>query len=323
MESWVFDVLGCAAPGCTGKLRPAGGLEGAKSPAAKKDGAPPRDGVVRCRKCKADYPVLGGIPILVPAPDEWIAAYHDAVVASLAEARRLTRNGQNVIDAFARRAPRTEPMRFGDDWVPGEEGSEAPLHASSPGADATAFDAFLEAAGSPSLPERLLTMLGGRSLGTVLELGPGAGALSRHLRHHSKRLVVADISLRATLRALAACAKGKGAPVEGAVVDAEQLPLRKGAARTVVAANVIDLLDHPAAFLSAVAHGLPNKGRVLLSTPAPGFGFPEGDAEILDGLVERSGLVVTEADDGLPWIRAHGPRHFEVYFVRALVAEHA
>jgi SAM-dependent methyltransferase len=266
--------------------------------------------------------VLGGIPILVPAPDEWIAAYHDAIISSLAEARRLTRAGQKLIDQLSARAPRTVPLRFGDDWVPSDTDDDT-TRAFGRSEDAEAFDAFLKGAASPTLPERLLSMLGGRSLGTVLELGPGAGALSRHLRHHSKRLVVADISLRATLRALDACKKGDGAPVEGAVVDAEQLPLRRGAARTVVAANMIDLLDHPAAFLSGVADGLPNKGRLLLSTPSPGFGFPEGDAEILDGLVERSGLVIAKSEDGLPWIRAHDPRHFEVYFVRALVAEHA
>jgi SAM-dependent methyltransferase len=310
MESWVFDVLGCAAPGCSGKLRPTTG-----------DG-PPRDGIVRCKKCKSDYPVLGGVPILVPAPDEWVAAYHDAIISSLAEARRLTRAGQKLIDQLSARAPRTEPLRFGNDWVPSDTDDHT-TSAFGPSEDAATFDAFLKSAASPTLPERLLALLEGRSLGTVLELGPGAGALSRHLRHHSKRLVVADLSLRATLRALAACKKGDGAPVEGAVVDAEQLPLRRGAARTVVAANLIDLLDHPAAFLSGVADGLPNKGRLLLSTPSPGFGFPEGDAEILDGLVERSGLVITKSEDGLPWIRAHDPRHFEVYFVRALVAEHA
>ncbi len=310
MESWVFDVLGCAAPGCSGKLRPT----------AKETS--PKDGVVRCRKCKADYPVLGGIPILVPAPDEWIAAYRDAVVSSLAEAGRLTKAGQKLIADFSARAPRTEPLRFGDDWVPSDTDEGHP-HAFGDSQDAKTFDGFLARTESPSLPVRLLAMLGGRSLGTVLELGPGAGALSRHLRHHAKRLVVADLSLRATLRAQGACKKGDGAPVEGAVVDAEQLPLRRGAARTVVAANVIDLLDHPAAFLSGVADGLPNNGRLLLSTPSPGFGFPEGDAEILDGLVERSGLVITKSEDGLPWVRAHGPRHFEVYFVRALVAEHA
>ena len=198
MKSWVFDVLGCAAPGCSGKLRPAAGAE------------PPRDGVLRCRKCKTEYPVLGGIPILVPAPDEWVAAYREAIVSSLAESRRLTRAGQRVIDSFAKRAPRAEPLRFGGDFA----------HAAAPGPDAEAFDAFLETAASEALPERLLSMLGGRNLGTVLELGPGAGSLSRHLRHHSKRLIVADISLRATLRALTTSSRGKGAPVEGAVVDA-------------------------------------------------------------------------------------------------------
>lgn len=314
MEAWLFDVLGCPAPGCEGKLRAA-------------TGAPPtRDGVIKCRKCKADYPVLGDVPILVPAPEEWVAAYREAVVSSLAEARRLTRRALEVIELFAARAPRTEPLRFGDDWVPSEEpGPNAPA-APRPedlGPAASALGEFLAAAASPTLPERLLSMLGRRSLGTVLELGPGAGTLSRHLRHRAKRLVVADLSLRATLRALAACRKGKGAPVVGAVVDAEALPLRRGAARTVVAANVVDLLDHPAAFLSSVADGLASKGRLLLSTPAPGFGMPEGDAAILDGLVDRSGLHITKAEDGLPWVRAHGSRHYEVYLVRAIVAEPA
>gem|GEM_PF-1008456 len=311
MEAWLFDVLGCPAPGCDGKLRSANGPP------------PARDGVVKCRKCKADYPVLGGVPILVPAPEEWVAAYREAIVSSLAEVRRLTRQALEVIDSFAARAPRTEPLRFGDDWVPSEASdSEAPRPADL-GPAASALDDFLVSAQTPSLPERLLSMLGRRSLGTVLELGPGAGTLSRHLRHRAKRLIVADLSLRATLRAVAACKKGRGAPVAGAVVDAEALPLRRGAARTVVAANVIDLLDHPAAFLSSVADGLANRGRLLLSTPAPGFGLPEGDAEILDGVVERSGLQITSAEDGLPWVRAHGHRHYEVYLVRAIVAERA
>jgi SAM-dependent methyltransferase/uncharacterized protein YbaR (Trm112 family) len=317
MDGWLYSVLGCAAPGCGGKLGPADGENIT------------RDGVLCCKRCALEYPVLGGVPILLPLPEDWVGSYREAIVSSLAEQRRLTRGALAVIDRFALRARNAVAMRFGDDWVPGEGASEgatsagAAARALGDGDGARRFGEFLDAATKPSFAERLLGMLEHRSLGTVLEIGPGAGMLSRHLRHQASRLVVADLSLRATLRAMSAASRGKGAPVAGAVVDAEALPLRHGAARTVVAANVIDLLDHPGAFLSQIADGLPSNGRLLLTTPDPGLGLAEADGAVLDTLVERSGLRVTRAEDGIPWVRAHDPRHFEVYFVRAVVAEHA
>lgn len=305
MEAWLLDLVACPFPGCGGALRLGG------------DGGARGDDTLRCKRCGAIYPVLGGVPVLVPDPARYLAAHRDAVVASLAEVGRASRPSVRLIDDFASQAGAVEPTRFGDDWVRGEGSVDAtPVGGSSA---SEAFDAFLSAARSEDLLEQVLAMLPAET-GVTVEVGSGAGLLSPRLRARAERLVLVDLSLRAALRSKRAAGARRGGDVGAVVGDAEDLPLRTRRVRTIVAANLIDLLDQPGAFLGGATAALTKRGRLLLATPAPELGLAT-DAEVLSELVHSAGLVPRDVRDGIPWIRAHGPRHFQVYFVQALLAE--
>jgi SAM-dependent methyltransferase/uncharacterized protein YbaR (Trm112 family) len=278
-EAWLLDWVVC--PACAGRLAVVLGGE-----------------LVACGGCQAAFPVLGDVPVLVADPARYLGAYRDAVLAALAEVGRASRRAVALIDELAATA---EPMRFGDDW------SDPTTALALPSLAPWLADA--RAAGGPGAA--LLELLGHTLGGAVAEVGCGDGALSAALRSRCDPLVVTDWSLRAALRGRAAARRARGGAVAAAVVDAAALPLAPGRFTALVAANVIDLLDDPGAFVRAAARALTVRGRLALATPAP---------EGVDALLAAAGLAPVAERDPVAWLHAHSSRHLEIYAVRALVA---
>jgi SAM-dependent methyltransferase/uncharacterized protein YbaR (Trm112 family) len=296
MRPWLLEVLAC--PGCGGRLAI----------------APGRAVMLACRRCDARYPVLGGAPVVVPSPAEYLAGYRDAALATLAERGRATRAAVAVIDGFAAAAGKREPLAFGDDWVE-REGDALPPAASA------RFAAFLDEA-EGALDAAILAALP-RRRATIVEVGAGAGVLARTLARTEgvERLVVADLSLRAVLRAVERAGKRAHAEVAGVVLDAEALPLAPRRADAIVAAELIDLLDAPERFLAGAAAALRPRGRLILATPDPALGGD--DDRRLRAVLAADGWRVIVHVPAVPWIRPHGPRHHQVYFADVLAAERA
>jgi SAM-dependent methyltransferase len=286
LPEWILDVVACPQDDCGGRL--AAG-----------------SGVLRCRRCATLYPVVAGVAVLVPAPAHWMRAHRDAVLATLAEHGAANRAALTLVDAFAGAAPDAEPSRFGDDWI--DTPSALP-----PGAVGAAVAPLFDA----EPPEAVLDGLLDGPLGTALDLGCGDGALSERLARRAERLVVADLSLRAVLRARRRARRGAA----GIVADAEHLPLARGRLDAIAAANLIDLLDAPADFLAGAATTLRRRGRLALSTPQPGLGDPDDDPDVLRGLLEAAGLRITADRDGVPWLRRHRARYLQIYTCWAAVA---
>ncbi len=295
----MLDVLGCPFDGCGGRLaaQPGGTVE---------DGAL-IDGVLGCVTCEAPYPVLGGVPIVTVLPTSWLASFRESVLASLAEVGRASPVAVSIIDAFVQPAAECEPMRFGDDWTSG-----AGIQPAGGTDQASDFAAFVHGASEWGPDAVLSVLLGAAPLGTLVEIGCGDGSLTARLRHGADRVVVGDLSLRAVLRAAALAAEESGPPVCGAVLDAEHLGLRSEAADTIVAAQVTDLLEDPAAFLAGAARALRSAGRIAMSSPEP---------DGLDELIEGAGLEIIREVDGVPWLHAHSERYFQVYLVKALLLQ--
>jgi SAM-dependent methyltransferase len=267
-----------------------------------------------------DVPLLEHVPLLVPDPAAWAATYRDAALATLAEHGLATASAVGAVTELARRHEPIEPCRFGDDWidVPPSIRLTGDIDPRSAG-----WERFLQEAEAPTLAELLFSMLPRTfgsvgtvgSLGTVIELGPGAGDLAALLAPRAERLVLGDLSLRSVLRAEAAA----GLPAIGVVLDASALPFRDHVADLIVAANVIDLVDAPFELLLE-AHRVLRPGAVLLlSTPDPQLGAVSGDPTVLSELVCEAGFAVEALHDGIPWARVHG-RRTEVYSVQALLA---
>lgn len=263
----------------------------------------PDGGLLRSRG--GVWPVLGGVPVLVPEPAAFLAAHRVPILAALAESGRATRADVERLDAFADAVVGVGAAALPDDFLDDEEASPLPP-GEGPARDALV--AFLRAAREASLHARLATLC---ETGPVLEVGCGAGALTRRIP--GRPLVAVDRSVRAVLRAVA------GLDALGVVGLAEQLPVADRAFGTVVAANVVDLLDEPAAFLEEAARALRPGGQLVLTTPDPGLGVRGSDGTLAD-LVVGAGLEVVAADEDAAWVRSHGPRHHEVYVVRLVVA---
>lgn len=315
MKPWLLDILACPTDACGGHLHPH------DEPDATPGGS---DGLLRCARCEALFPVLNGVPILTPVPGHWLATYRESALAALAEHGTVRRRTVEIIDAFAEPHAAAEPLRFGDDWVLAERsGSAALAPPAGDGPSVDAYRAFLEQAQTGGPAAALLALLGDSLTGPALEVGPGAGLLTRSLAARAPRLVVCDVSLRSVLLTLERTGEQGGAmsKVAGAVAEAETLQLHPGSVCTVVAANVIDLLDDPGAFLESVAAALPRGGRLALTTPDPDLGMPGGGGPTaVERAIEEAGLKVLVARDGIPWVRAHSGRRHEVYFVRAVLA---
>ena len=283
---WPLTVLGC--PRCSRRLVVAGT-------------------VMRCRTCGA-YPVLGGTPILVPEPAQWCASFYDSALAALAEVGLADDLSLSTLRAFAEGLPSgQEAQRFGDDWTKEELEGRAPPRMVE-GVGSRALGELIALAEVQSVREWLSSRVEGE---TVVEVGCGAGLLSEQL-FAAKRLVVVDLSLRSVLQA------SQRSGGYGVVGDATDLPLQKSCVDSLVAENVVDLLEAPGDFFVAAQRVLKKKGRLLLCTPEPSLNDPEHDDSTLTSLAEGAGFKVSETLDGAPWLRRHSPRHLEVYLVQAL-----
>jgi SAM-dependent methyltransferase len=270
--------------------------------------------LVRCAVC-GPSPVLGGVPLLLSDVAGYCRTFRDSILAGLAEHDELDRHAVTVVDAFARGGRASE--LFADDWTE-HEGHEAPPPRSVRGPSAKTL-ARLQAEAARAGPAAWLAskLRGVRAGSSTLELGCGAGERSEVLARTGTRLFIADRSLRAVLHARARARRANpAADVEGAVLDAEELPLRPRAVDLVIAEHVVDLLDRPQALLTRARAALRRGGRVLLTTPDPGL--RSGDDSTLATLAREARLRVKERRDGLPWLRVNSSRFVEVYLVQAL-----
>ncbi len=293
---WAFNVLACprCGAGLTGKPR-----KGSTS------------WVLRCGDC-GPYPVLAGVPILVPEPALWCATFHDAALSALAEADLASREAVHTLRAFAEAAPGAEPSRFSDDWTRAEAlGSEAPALTQGPGTDALHELQRVAELQSPGL------WLEHRApQGVVLEVGCGAGSTSELLASKRRKLLVGDLSLRSVLHA---ARRSSGVPL---VLDAQALPIGARALDALVAEHVVDLLDDPEAFFTSAKVALAPTGRLLVATPAPALSAPDGDESALQRLALTGGFSTEDSADGLPWLRVNTARFVEVYLVQVLALRH-
>ncbi len=262
--------------------------------------------VLRCKTCGV-YPVLGGVPVLVPEPARWCAGFYESALTSLAEVGLADDESVMTLRVFAEGLRSEEAQRFGDDWTKEELEGRAPPSMVT-GVGTQAMNELVSLAEVQSVRDWLAS----RAVGpVVVEVGCGAGLLSEKLAG-AKRLLCIDESLRAVLQS---SQRSGGLPVVG---DAAALPLQSNSVDSLVAENVIDLLDAPGDFFESAYRVLKRKGQVLLCTPDPSLGDPEHDDSIAAALAEGIGFRVDEQLDGAPWLRRHSSRHLEVYLVQAL-----
>lgn len=266
--------------------------------------------MLRCEGC-GPFPLLAGVPVLVPEPQTYCRVHREAILAALVEHELADPDVVMVVDAFARAGHGT-PERFSDDWTEHEADDGAPPEP-IPGAVSPPWRRIL-AESRRSGPGAWLTR-GRGSVGVTVEVACGAGARSQALAEMTERMVVGDWSLRAVLRGQAR-ARRSDAEVVAVVLDAQSLPLRQGSVDRLVAEHLVDLLDAPDDFLRGTLDALSPRGRALVTSSEPGLGSDD-DSRLTD-LARAAGFRVQTRVDGLPWVRVNSSRFVELYAVQAL-----
>lgn len=258
--------------------------------------------LLACAQC-GPYPVLQGVPVLVPDPAAWCGRFYDAILAAMAEQGDVEHHEVVLVQRFAEAAAQTrEP--FGDDWTPHELHRQPPPLPTSARAKKWVAGLLAEPGPAAWLDARIAPCA------LAVEVGCGAGARTRVLAERCERVVVGDLSLRAVLTAR------EDDHVQAVVMDAQALPFAARSVDLLVAENVVDLLDAPEAFLDGVRRVLRPSGQALLSTPDPALGTD--DERALEALLAEAGLRVDEVARSLPWLRVNSRRFVELYFSDAL-----
>ncbi|MCB9618945.1 MAG: methyltransferase domain-containing protein [Sandaracinus sp.] len=266
------------------------------------------EGILATEEDGHEYPVLGGVPVLVPDAAAFLARHRDAVVAALAEEGRVSKATIALLHEVVDGVRGDDYQAFAEDWTAREVDTDAPGFEVPEGETGAPIRALVEQ-GDPWKRIAAAVPEGARD---VVEIGPGAGPLTAHLAKGRKLLLV-DRSLRALFTA----ARGKGA-VQLLVGEAEALPLAPESADAVVAANVIDLLGDPMSFLARAATVLRPGGKLVLTSPDP---WPwEEDPEAAEALFAHVGLTLETFEDDLLWLREHGPREIQLYRMQLVVA---
>jgi SAM-dependent methyltransferase/uncharacterized protein YbaR (Trm112 family) len=237
-------------------------------------------GLLRCPTCSAGYPILAGLPVLVPDPARFIADHlvyfllpadlPDAVEAWLGVAL----GGSGWHEAMRRHCSTYGWDHYGD-CDPEEAACDA---ASRPGSAVRALSLALD--GLTALPD-----------GPALEAGCGAGRASFALAERTNGLVLGiDVNvplLRLARQALhtgevayprrdlgraylrrrvpfsAACSK----QVDFWIADAQHPPFTRGRFGVLAALHMVDCLERPAEALAALRQVLADGGRAVISVP--------------------------------------------------------
>lgn len=305
MKAWLLTYLACQE--CGGEL--------CESEAIERRGDELWTGTLECTECQLLWPVLGGVPFLLHDPGEYLCQYRESVLSTLIEHESASQEALRLVDDFAR-DHECEAMRFGDDWTAHEAGAPKPPLVASSEAQLS-YEGLQDLNKRDGLESTLVKMLGAETHESLIEVGPGAGALSEQLAKHCKSLVLVDVSLRSLLRSKARVG-GSGAAVGCILGDAADVELASDRASAVIAANVVDLLDEPERFLSAVSRWLQPRGELILSSPDPSLGTENDD--FLGELLEALDFRIEENSDGIPWLREHSPRYAQIYWLRAIRA---
>ena len=293
----LLDLIRC--PLCGGALN-----ESATRPASAR--------ALVCAECEAHFPRIAGRPVLVPNPAGYCARHRDALLATLALRGEAEPDAVAALLEACAGASEELQQPFALDWTNAEVDPAAPCFWRTLRGSGAALARVLDLAVGEESPLGFLEQHLAPEARTILELGPGSGALT-------ERLVSSPNGPREVLCVDRVFPALDGPATHYAVMEAEQPAVALGVFDAVVAANVVDLLDEPAAFLTEARDALVPGGQLLLTTPAPGLGLADAP-EVLSTVLEELGFVVDAVEDGLPWVRELGPRELTVYLVQAIAA---
>jgi len=217
-----------------------------------------------------------------------------------------------LIQGISDLTPIDEALRFAKDWDSRELGKANPsVEFQSNSRQLQRIEDHERESGLYRTVEALTADLAG----DVLEIGAGIGRLARSLVAVTRTICVLDNNLRPLVEGY------DGLPgVQRVVGDAGALPFVDEAYNAVIALNVVDLLESPEAFFAEAARVLGAEGIVVVSTPDPTLGIPDGDRGRMARCISDYGFEVMTVEDDLLWTRRPQPHELQVFTTQVVVA---
>ena len=349
--------LACPSRGCRGPIVPTDAIQ----PVC--DLGDPEEiyeGLVRCRSCGTEYPVLLGVAILQTDLSSYLCAFWDEIESCAASldspvSRRMC-SYLGVPGAFTGLARPTARPKRSLEWTtspylqahydPGSLTAGLPA-----GWWKGAVERHLESSHDPYayLLEAVRHMTGGSGSGLAVEVGCNVGRGSGELAGCYEYSIGVDLSFRAVLTARQ-LHLGKPRPQERypvqeeqglwedrqlgkrepcgnldfVVGSAEELPVAGSAVACVAALNVLCAVSDPAGLLSELRRVLAPGGALAMSSPY--WPENEGDTPFRQGgpsfVHDRLGdeFTFVAEDDMVPWVLRLGKRRWNVYLCHCVVA---
>lgn len=305
------DLLRCPTAGCCGRLT----LEDAPS-GGRLD---LRHGLLGCRRCRARYPYLMGIPIIVADIAGYLREHRSTILATLAESGEADELALQVVDSLVKPIDSSCPQTPSSPWSREEVTEEWPLPPPTAAFAGHAFQGFLSEA-EQHRPERVLsTFLAQhrkRRPGLVIDVGCGAGLVARAMRAISADVLVADHTFSAVCTARKTLLAAGYPDAPGLVCDPTRLPLRPRCADAIVASRLPNDIALRKSFLNCARTVVRKRGILLLGATVPDLKHKNGT---LRELVNGSGFALKRRHT-IPSVRAHSERHYEVHFTEVIAA---
>ncbi len=307
------------------------------------------EGSLHCGRCGTLFPILSGVAILVPQPEDYLRRYHKALCRDLKRHGDLSTAGWKWLESQGPAGSEEygADFRFSQQFE--KPGHIAQAISDDPPALYGPFLDWLTAAGAEN-PYDVLAEWSRRlptRRGLALDTASSVGGLLARFGPHFGASIGVDLSFLAILLARRALlhlpereptyliSRRRGEEVERplnldrvsgaefAVADCTRLPFASGLFDAVFSSNLIDIAPY-AATLDEAARVTAGSGWLLLTDP---FYFRTGEAPtaeprqtLREDLAAR-GLEVKHERDGIPWVWGIYDRHWRLYFNFCLAAQ--
>jgi SAM-dependent methyltransferase/uncharacterized protein YbaR (Trm112 family) len=356
MKSAVVPLFAC--PALKGDAQCCGALQlenGDGLPILMTDGVPDevQEGALRCAACARVYPILSGVAVLHPDPDDYLARFHHSVVRDIDRHGALSPGARAWLTRRFSRDPRREEygadfrfsQQFEDPWDVACALSPDPEKTFGPFAQwlrsirgQGPYDLLAQWAGELTTERHLVLDAGCGGGGLVARISPRFGSAfgidlsflgillaRRTVLHRPEAERSYMLRMRIDQERERPLSLRPSANAEFVVGDAAALPFPQGLFDAVCSSNIIDIvgIDGP---LNSAVHVLRPGGMLLLTDP---FYFragqaPEGDpVQAMRGHFRSRGLVVEAERDAVPWAWATYDRHWRLYFSYCAAARKA